>query len=50
MKRYRVKTYSPAGELLCWYSTSSHAEAKRYYASVIKVLKSKVKVTIDVTN
>jgi hypothetical protein len=49
MKRYQVKTYSPAGELLCWYTTPSHAEAMRYYASVIKVLQCKVKVTIDVT-
>jgi len=50
MKRYQVKTFSPAGELICWYSTSSQAEANRYYASVINGLHSKVKVTIDVTN
>lgn len=50
MKLYRVKTYSPAGELICWYSTPSQEEANRYYASVINGLQGKVKVTIDVTN
>jgi len=49
MKRYRVKTYNPAGKLICWYSTPSREEAKRYYFSVINGLQGNVKVTIDVT-
>ena len=49
MKRYQVITYNPAGELICWYSTPSQAEAKRYYDSVINGLQGKVKVTIDGT-